>query len=137
MRPTSLYFLPPLQNTVPYLLLEKLCKRLYYKSDNTCLYFLPPLSRIQSPTCCWKKAVNAYTASQITLTIFYTTSCTAKPLSKGLNLPNLFIHFWNHYKFVTPSKIQYHINCNHISKTGQTNLQDSLPQEAWVQLNRL
>ena len=58
---------------------------------------------------------------QITLTIFYTTSCTAKPLPKGLNLANLFAHFWNHYKAITLSKNQYHINCNYTSKTGQTN----------------
>ena len=35
-------------------------------------------------------SVNADTEKQITLTIFYTTSCTAKHLPKGLNL---FVHF--------------------------------------------
>ena len=83
--------------------------------------FLPPLSGIQPPSCRRKNSVNAYTTKQITLTIFYTTSCTAKPLPKGLNLANLFAHFWNHYKAMTLSKNQYHINCNHTSKTGQTN----------------
>ena len=68
-----------------------------------------------------KNSVNAYTTKQKTLTIFYTTPCTAKPLPRGLNLANLFAHFWNQYKAMTLSKNQYHINCNHTSKTGQTN----------------
>ena len=54
-------------------------------------------------------------------TTLYKTSCTAKPLPKGLYLANVFDHFWNHYKAMTLSKNQYHINCNHTSETGQTN----------------
>ena len=85
------------------------------------LNFLPPLSGIQPPSCHRKNFVNAYTTKQITLTIFYTTSLTAKPLPKGSNLANIFAHFWNHYKAMTLSKNQYHINCKNTSKTGQTN----------------
>ena len=97
----------------------------------TPLNFLPPPREYSHQAVAGKNSVNAYATKQITLTIFYTTSCTAKPLPKGLNLANLFAHFWNHYKVMTLSKNQYHINCNHTSKTGQTN------PKAWVQLNRL
>ena len=51
-----------------------------------------------------KNSVNAYTTKQITLTIFYTRSYTAKPLQKGLNLANLFVHFWNHHEVMTPAR---------------------------------
>ena len=85
------------------------------------LNFLQPLSGTQPPSCRRKNSVNAYTAKQVTLTIFYTTSCTAKSLPISLNHESLFANFWNHYKAMTHSKNQYHINCNHTSKTGQTN----------------
>ena len=50
----------------------------------TPLNFLPPHSEIQPPSCLRKKnSVNAYTTKQKTLTIFYTTSCTAKPSQKA------------------------------------------------------
>ena len=85
-----------------------------------------------------KNSVNAYITKQIVLIIFYKTSCTAKPLPKGLYLGNLFVHFWNHYKAMILSKNQYHINCQHTSKTSQNKtLGHSLSRKAWVQLNRL
>ena len=73
-----------------------------------CKFFLPPLLGIQPPSCHRKNSVNAYTTNQITLTIFYTTSCTAKPLPKGLNLANLFTYFWNQSltSHASPSEIR-------------------------------
>ena len=86
-----------------------------------------------------KNSVNAYTTKQITLTIFYTTSCTAKPFPKGLNLANLFAHFWKHYKAMTLSKNQYHIYKlqPHIQDWSNKPLGQGLSRKAWFQLNRL
>ena len=120
------------------LLAIKQCGSFQAASAPPLLISKPPLSGIQSPSCRQKNSVNAYTTKQITLTIFYTTSSAAKPLPKGLNLANLFVYFWNHYKAVVPHREpKPHKLQPHIQDWSNKPLGHGLLRKAWAQLNRL
>ena len=86
----------------------------------TPLNFLPPLSGIQTPSCrqkelCQRLYCKADKTDRLLHNILYIKTPPKRLKSRKP------LHFWNYYKAMVPSTNQYHTNCDHTFKIGQTN----------------